>query len=165
MGSYISSARAGALKLVSIESKHSLPPAGGEGGEDVGGFVTEEADAAIGEEEVRAARVEAPEMHHVAHVVEPAGLEPRKPAAAVREVRGAGGGVARSRTPRIMSAVPVQSTPTPAYHQPVHMSGLGGRSPTRSVLLVPSVMSVNLTCELLNNEPSLRECRRPATPR
>jgi len=45
------------------------------------------------------------------------------------------------------------------------MSGLGGRSPTSNVLLVPSLMSMNWTAESANNTPFLRLWRVPATPR
>jgi len=62
--------------------------AGGQRRQDRVGLVAQEADAAVGEEEVGPAAVQAPEVVAVARVVEPAGAEAvARPAAAVVQVR------------------------------------------------------------------------------
>jgi hypothetical protein len=73
-----------------------------------------------------------------------------------------------SRTPSTRSAEPVFCWTVPAYHHPNWKSALGGRSPTSSVLLVPSVASVSRVNESWKSIPSRRvtvAAARPATPR
>src|SRR5437868_5646654 len=49
-----------------------------------------------------------------------------------------------SLTPKMSSQLPVPPCPQPAKAQPKSSVALGGRSPTMSVLLVPSVISASL---------------------
>src|SRR4051812_10320194 len=59
-----------------------------------------------------------------------------------------------SRAPRITSPAPLPSFPAPANHHPYTRLALGGRSPTISVLLVPSRTSASRTRELAYRTPS-----------
>jgi len=77
------------------------------------------------------------------------------PAPVQRYLRGAGvvgqpsnqDELGRSPVLSTASADPSKFCPSTAYHQPKMPSALGGRSPTRSVWLVPSVMSAKRVLE------------------
>src|SRR3954453_20306238 len=59
-----------------------------------------------------------------------------------------------SLAPRTISPDPVIFCPGEAYHQPCKRSALGGRSPTRSVLLIPSVTLCKRTRASVAKRPS-----------
>src|SRR5215203_2185952 len=62
--------------------------------------------------------------------------------------------MARSLEDITQSPVPRPSNPYAANHQPNSRFEFGGRSPTKSVLLVPSVMLAMATFEPINRTPS-----------
>src|SRR5207244_2278610 len=70
-----------------------------------------------------------------------------------------------SNTPRSISPEPSIDRPQPAYHQPRFPPALGGRSPTRRVLLAPSRTSISRTRESRKSNPSLVYWLTPSTPR